>query len=74
MNTLDQDLIFNSPLETGIRAICILTVNPSLNFDLQQLVALDYLVVHTGDFENGPKSLHPNVNARAGELIIRRQL
>ncbi|MFH4782655.1 ABC-three component system middle component 2 [Vibrio diabolicus] len=74
MNTIESDYIFNSPLETGIRALCILSIDDSLKFDLQQLVALDHLIVHTGDFENGPESLHPNTQSRAGELIIRRNL
>ncbi|EOT2066623.1 TPA: threonine transporter [Proteus mirabilis] len=74
MNTIESDYIFNSPLETGIRALCILSIDDSLQFDLQQIMALDHLIVHTGDFENGPESLHPNTQSRAGELIIRRNL
>ncbi|MGL6310028.1 ABC-three component system middle component 2 [Aeromonas veronii] len=74
MKTIESDFIFNSPLETGVRALCILSVDHSLIFDLQQLVALDHLVVHTGDFNNGPESLHPKTQSRAGELIIRRNL
>lgn len=74
MKTIESDFIFNSPLETGVRALCILSIDNSLSFDLQQLIALDHLVVHTGDFKNGPDSLHPNIKSRAGELIIRRNL
>ena len=74
MNTLESDFIFNTPLETGIRALCILTVNPELEFDLQELTAFDYLVVHTGDFTNAPSSLHPDVPTKTGELAIRRNL
>lgn len=65
---------FNSPLETGLRSLYILTVDLDNSFDLQQLLAFDHLVVHTGDFENSPESLHPSDPSRNGELVIRRDL
>lgn len=72
--TLHSDFIFNSALETGVRTICILAVNLSNKFDIQQLLALDHIVVHTGDIENAPPSLHPNILQRSGELLVRRPL
>lgn len=72
--TLHSDFIFNSALETGMRSICILAVDLSNKFDLQQLLALDHIVVHTGDIENAPPSLHPNILQRSGELLVRRPL
>lgn len=42
-------------------------------FDLQRLVEMDYLVVHSGDAD-GPKSLHAPLPLRAGELLVRRGL
>lgn len=72
--TLHSDFIFNSALETGVRSICILVVDLSNKFDLQQLLALDHIVVHTGDIENAPPSLHPNILQRSGELLVRRPL
>ncbi|EHA16584.1 putative threonine efflux protein [Halomonas sp. HAL1] len=71
---LNSDYIFNNALETGVRAVCILVVNLSNKFDLQQLLALDHIVVHTGDVENAPPSLHPNIVQRSGELLVRRPL
>ena len=65
---------FNSPLETGLRSLYILTANVENTFDLQELLAFDHLVVHTGDFENAPISLHPSNPSRNGELVIRRSL
>jgi hypothetical protein len=41
---------------------------------LDQLTALDHLVVHTGDLEEGPESLHPAESARAAEMLVRRSL
>ncbi len=65
---------FNSPLETGIRSLFILSADVERSYDLQQLLAFDHFVVHTGDFAGAPKSLHPSNPSRNGELIIRRSL
>lgn len=64
---------FNSPLETGIRSLAILVAGYPNAFDLQRLVELDYLVVHSGD-AGGPESLHVPLPHRAGELLVRRGL
>ncbi|OYD24984.1 hypothetical protein B6S09_07230 [Oceanimonas baumannii] len=71
---LHSDYIFNNALETGVRAVCILVVNLDNKFDIQQILALDHIVVHTGDIANAPPSLHPNVVQRSGELLVRRPL
>jgi hypothetical protein len=42
--------------------------------DLQRIVAYDYLLVHSGDIENGPESLHPAVPHRGTELLVKRDL
>lgn len=64
---------FNSALETGIRALCVLTEAYPQTFDLQRLVYFDYLVVHSAD-AGGPSSLHPTTPLRNGELLVRRGL
>ena len=74
VDQLHQDYIFNSPLETGVRSLCILAVDETVKYDLQQLLAFDHIVVHSGDMVNAPSSLHPNVVQRNGELLIRRSL
>lgn len=68
-----QTLLFNSPLETGVRSVLILNAAYPLGFDLTQLTWLDHLVVHTGDI-SGPDSLHPDIPQRAGELVVRRSM
>ncbi len=65
--------LFNSPLETGVRSVVLLNTAYPRAFDLKELTWLDHLVVHTGDI-SGPKSLHPNVPHRDGELLVRRSL
>ncbi len=64
---------FNSPLETGIRSLAILVAAHPEAFDLERLVEMDYLVVHSGDVD-GPQSLHAALPMRAGELLVRRGL
>lgn len=64
---------FNSPLETGVRSLAILFAAFPTAFDLERLVEMDYLVVHSGDAD-GPESLHAPLPLRAGELLIRRGL
>ncbi|POA96889.1 threonine transporter [Chromobacterium sinusclupearum] len=64
---------FNSPLETGVRSLAILVAGFPTAFDLQRLVEMDYLVVHSGDAD-GPESLHVPLPLRAGELLVRRGL
>lgn len=65
---------FNSVLETGLRSACILSADTTISLTLNELLAFDHLVVHTGDLENAPQSLHPDVSHRNGELLIRRPL
>ena len=62
---------FNSPLETGVRALAILAEASPCAYDIQRLLFFDYLVVHSQDAD-GPESLHPNTPLRNGELLVRR--
>lgn len=66
--------VFNSAFETGIRALCALVAGHPNQYDVQQLLAFDHIMVHSGDMPGGPPSLHPQVQQRNGELLIRRPL
>lgn len=66
--------LYNGPLEVGLRCVLILLEAYPEPLDLQRLVILDYLVVHSGDVPDGPPSLHPPSPLRAGEVVIRRDL
>ena len=68
-----QQNLFNGALETGVRSVVILETAYPRTFDLTQLTWLDHLVVHTEDLD-GPRSLHPNIPQRNGELLVRRSL
>ena len=64
---------FNSPIETGMRALILLAESYPEKLDLQRILEFDYIMVHTGDVD-GPPSIHPALPLRSGELLVRRQL
>lgn len=64
---------FNSPLEIGVRLVVLLAEIYPESLDQQQLVYLDYLMIHSGDVD-GPESLHPALPLRSGELLVKRDL
>lgn len=68
-----HERLFNSPIETGIRALVILDALYPAALDINDLLLFDHLVVHTADF-SGPPSLHPDLPPRAGEPLVRRRL
>lgn len=61
----------NSPLEVGVRALVLLAESHPEPLDLAQLVVLDHVLLHSGEFD-GPPSLHPDLPARAGEIGMKR--
>src|ERR1017187_8890027 len=64
---------FNSPIETGVRALILLAESYPDQLDLQRILEFDYIMVHTGDVD-GPPSIHPALPLRSGELLVRREL
>ena len=66
--------VFNTPLEVGVRCAALLFADRPNSRDLTRIVQYEYLLVHSGDVEDGPASLHPATPHRAGELLVRRGL
>lgn len=73
-DSISREQVFNSAFETGLRALCALVAGHPHEYDIQQLLAFDHIIVHSGDMPGGPPSLHPQVQQRNGELLIRRPL
>lgn len=65
--------LYNTPLESGLRALVILSESKIEFFDLHRLIYFDYLTVHSADVD-GPPSLHAATPHRSGEILIRRDL
>jgi hypothetical protein len=68
----DLSSLFNSPMESGLRSLTLLVAAYPNYYDLERLVIYDYLLVHSGDVDNGPKSIHPDTPHRSGEILIKR--
>jgi hypothetical protein len=66
--------LFNTPIESGLRALFVLEAVSPQECDLQRLVIYDYLLVHSDDVTGGPPALHPATPLRSGELLVRRTL
>jgi hypothetical protein len=69
-----QPNLFNGPLETGLRSLIVLAEFFPLKFDLQRIILLDYIIVHSGDFEPKIHSLHGRSPLQSGEVAVRREL
>jgi ABC-three component (ABC-3C) system Middle Component 2 len=65
--------IFNTPFETGLRSVIILTACYPDSLSLHRLVVFDHLIVHSADI-GGPESMHPDDRSRAAEILVRRGL
>jgi hypothetical protein len=63
----------NSPIEVGVRALVLLAESHPEPLDVAQLVVLDHVLLHTGEFD-GPPSIHPGLPAQSGELGMKRVL
>src|SRR4051794_31120319 len=70
----EQPLVFNSPVESGLRSLILLSEAFPEFYDLQRIIFLDYLLVHSGDAPGGPESIHPGTPNRSGEVLVRRGL
>lgn len=68
-----SQVLFNSPLECGVRITVLLLAAFPAALDVRRLVQYDYLLVHSGDAE-GPESLHPATPHRSSELLVKRPL
>jgi hypothetical protein len=68
-----RDLPFNSAVEIGLRALCVLSEAYPAAYSLQRLVVFDYMVVHSDDLPGGPPGLHPQTPNRSGEILVRRE-
>lgn len=69
---IDQNSAYNSPMEFGLRSLFIMYASKEQFFDLQRLIFLDYLAVHSDDVDGGPLGLHAKVPYRSTEIFVKR--
>jgi len=65
---------FNNQLEIGLRLLSILNEAFPKKINLQSLIYIDYIVIHSGDFDNATQSIHAPVPYRESEIFIKRNL
>lgn len=65
---------FNNSIEAGLRILTILNEAFPKSFDLQNIVYLDYLTIHSADIDKTTTSLHPAVPYRSGEIMVRSSI
>ncbi|MEA3004449.1 MAG: hypothetical protein QOH81_3237 [Sphingomonadales bacterium] len=70
---IGRTLTFNGPLEAGVRAVAILGAAYPRSFDLQRLVAFDYLLIRTSKL-GGPTDLHPATPIQTPATEVRRKV
>lgn len=70
---MNDSLLFNTPLELGLRGLYILKVSSPTKCSLERLILLDYLTIYTKDSNASFDSLHPEYPLRAIELFSRRE-
>ena len=73
MDQVETIDVFNTVLEAGLRSVILLNEYYPTPIGFEEIVKLDYVLVYSKDF-NGPKSLHPCIPNRKGELAVRRKL
>lgn len=66
-------LIFNSPLEISLRLLFIFNATTK-SLDLQRLIYYNYLLVHSADILNAPKSIHADLPRRSCEMLVNRTI
>lgn len=71
---MNQNNPFNNQLEIGLRLLSILNEAFPQKITLQSLIYIDYIIIHSGDFDDNTRSLHAPVPYRESEIFIKRNL
>lgn len=64
--------LLNSNLEIALRLLVIMNVYKK-TMERDRLVAYEYFVIHSGDIEHAPSSIHPDIPYRASIYISNHQ-
>lgn len=64
--------LFNTPFETGLRAVLILSITKSSGMTIDRLSAYDLMIIYGKDFEVSDWNLHGDNNYSFSELSSKR--
>ncbi|MBC2077872.1 hypothetical protein HCA99_01430 [Listeria booriae] len=65
--------LLNSPIEISLRIIILLESIENSHFDVDDILLLDYYILHINDFDTKLKSIHPAIPNRENEIFVRRK-
>ena len=68
-----SSIIFNSPVEVGLRLLVLLK-HTTKSLDMQRLIYYNYFLIHSSDVPESPRSLHPDLPGRACEILVNRKI
>ncbi|WP_294218024.1 ABC-three component system middle component 2 [uncultured Chryseobacterium sp.] len=71
---MTQNNPFNNQLEIGLRLLSILNEAFPKKINLQSLIYIDYIIIHSGDFDDKIQSIHAPVPYRESEIFIKRNI
>ncbi|EAC3180743.1 hypothetical protein KQY60_000934 [Listeria monocytogenes] len=70
---MNKNDILNSSLEIALRILTLLRAVPDEQLDVDEILLLDYFVLHIHDFDSKLNSIHPSIPNRENEIFVRRQ-
>lgn len=70
---MNKNDILNSSVEIALRILTLLSAVPDEQLDIDEILLLDYFILHTHDFDSKLKSIHPSIPNRENEIFVRRQ-
>lgn len=70
---IKSQITFNNRIDIWLRILIVLDAIFPQDVDIEELVYLDYLLVHSWD-ANWPDSIHPEVPSRWWEIYIKRDI
>lgn len=65
--------LLNSRIEISLRIIILLECIENAHFDIDDILLLDYYILHINDFDSKFKSIHPAIPNRENEIFVRRK-
>ncbi|CEI82956.1 ABC-three component system middle component 2 [Oceanobacillus oncorhynchi] len=71
---INKNDMLNSTLETALRILMLLRNMPDNQLDIDEILLLDYYVLHINDFNSKMESLHPSIPNRENEILVRRKI
>jgi len=66
--------LFNTPFETGLRAMLILSVTASKGITIDRITAYDFMTIYGRDFGVSEKNLHGDNSFSFSELSSKRSI